>query len=252
MISYTERTGRKGLSAFVLRMTAWAAMIMGCVWTFVEDSAVDWPTYMLYFSFTIFAFLLIEGIKRTSNKYAYFRRIVLFTVISEIPHDLLICGNWWDVSRQSIMLSIMIAFIIVNVADIIKTRLENMIITLAAAVALCYLGGLACELLNCEISYFGMAIVGIMYISSNVTYSRLLQLICFGMIVLYVAADNYFNIIVDGFYYSFPDKSFAMLGAVVTWFYNGKRGPNNLAVRIFYYAYFPLMLLVIWLIKTYA
>ncbi|MBQ1891072.1 MAG: conjugal transfer protein TraX, partial [Firmicutes bacterium] len=73
---------------------------------------VDWPTYMLYFSFTIFAFLLIEGIKKTSNKYAYFRRIVLFTVISEIPHDLLICGNWWDVSRQSIMLSILIAFII--------------------------------------------------------------------------------------------------------------------------------------------
>ena len=243
---------KKGVNALVLRLIAYAAMTFGYSTLLTGVHEVDWPTYMLYFSFTIFAFLLIEGIKKTSNKYAYFRRIVLFTVISEIPHDLLICGNWWDVSRQSIMLSILIAFIIVNVADIIKTRLENMIITLAASVVLCYLGGLACELLNCEISYFGMAIVGIMYISSNVTYSRLLQLICFGLIVLYVAADNYFNIIVDGFYYSFPDKSFAMLGAVVTWFYNGKRGPNNLAVRIFYYAYFPIMLLVIWLIKTYA
>lgn len=248
----TVYKNRKGFNALILRLIAYAAMTFGYSTLLSDNHEVDWPTYMLYFSFTIFAFLLIEGIKKTSNKYAYFRRIILFTIISEIPHDLLICGRWWDISRQSIMLSITIAFIIVNVAEIIKERFDNMILTLISTVVLCYLAGLVCELLNCEISYFGMAIVGIMYISSNVTYPRLLQLICFGLIVLYVAADNYFNIMVDGLYYSFPDKSFAMLGAIFTWLYNGKRGPNNLAVKIIYYAYFPLMLLVIWLIKTYV
>ena len=243
---------RKGFNSLVLRLIAYAAMTFGYSTLLSDNHDVDWPTYMLYFSFTIFAFMLIEGIKKTSNKYAYFRRIILFTVIAEIPHDLLICGKWWDTSRQSIMLSILIAFIIVNMADWVKNRFDNMILTLISVVVLCYLAGLACYYLNCEIAFFGMAIVGILYISSNVTYTRLLQLICFGLIVLYVAADNYFNINVDGFYYSFPDKSFAMLGVMVTWLYNGKRGPNNLAVKIFYYAYFPLMLLVIWLIKTYA
>ena len=248
----TRNTRKFGLNSLALRLIAYAAMTFGYATLLFEDHEVDWPTYMLYVSFTIFAFLLIEGVRKTSNKFAYFRRILLFTVISEIPHDLLICNNWWDISRQSIMLSIMIAFLVVNILDAIRDRFENMILDLIAAVVLCYLGGLVCDLLNCEISYFGMVIVGILYISSNVTYTRLLQLICFGLIVLYVAADNYFNIMVDGFYYSFPDKSFAMLGVIITWFYNGRRGPNTVPVKILYYAYFPVMLLVIYLIKTSA
>ena len=56
----------------------------------------------------------------------------------------------------------------------------------------------------------------------------------------------------DGFYYSVPDKFFALLAVILTWFYNGERGPNKLAIKVAYYVYFPLMLLVLYLIKTYA
>ncbi|MBR5731004.1 MAG: hypothetical protein IKX89_03530, partial [Firmicutes bacterium] len=92
----TPANYRKGINSLVLRLIAYAAMTFGYSTLLTNDHEVDWPTYMLYFSFTIFAFLLIEGIKKTSSKFAYLRRIILFTVIAEVPHDLLICGKWWD------------------------------------------------------------------------------------------------------------------------------------------------------------
>ena len=111
---------------------------------------------------------------------------------------------------------------------------------------------LACRALNCELADFGIIIAGILYICSNVTYTRALQLICFAVIVIYITADNYLNILVDDYYYSVPDKFFALLAVILTWTYNGERGPNKLAVKVAYYVYFPLMLLILWLIKTYA
>ena len=248
-----RKTRRKpGLNAFTLRLIAFIAMTVGCAQVFTENHEVDWKTYMFYFSYTIFAFLMVEGIKHSRDRWAYFRRLVVFAVIAEIPGDLLFCGKIWDNSQQSIMLTLLIAFIIMNALDFIKVRVNNMIVTLAAAVLLCWAGTLACRFLHTELAEFGIIIACMLYICSNVTYTRIMQLICFAVIVIYITADNYLNILVDDIYYSLPDKFFALLAVILTWFYNGERGPNKLWIKVVYYLYFPLMLLVLWLIKTYA
>ena len=241
-----------GLNALTIRIIAFVAMTVGCAQVFVEDPVVDWKTYLFYFSYTIFAFLMVEGIKHSQNKLAYLSRLILFTVIAEIPGDLLFCGKIWDNSQQSIMLTLLIAFIIMNALDHVKVMVNNMIVTLAAAIVLCWAGTAACRYLHTELADFAIIIAVILYISSNVTYTKLMQLVCFAAIVIYITADNYLNILIDDLYYSVPDKFFALLAVILTWFYNGERGPNKLAIKIIYYAYFPLMLLVLWLIKTYA
>ena len=93
---------------------------------------------------------------------------------------------------------------------------------------------------------YGILLIVFFYISLNVTYTRLMELIFFVVFLLYVAADNYFNILVNDLYYSFPDKSFALLAVILTWLYNGKRGPNSIAVKTAFYLFHPVMLLVIW------
>ena len=248
-----KKTRKKpGLNAFVLRIIAFLSMTVGCAQVFTENHEVDWKTYLFYFSYTIFVFLMVEGIKHSQDRWAYLRRLIVFAVISEIPGDLLFCGKVWDNSQQSVMLTLLIAFIIMNAIDFVRIRVNNMIVTFAVTVLLCWAGTLACQYLHTELADFGIIIAGILYVCSNVTYTRAMQLVCFAVIVLYVTADNYLNILVDDIYYSLPDKFFALLAVILTWFYNGERGPNKLAVKIAYYAYFPLMLLVLWLIKTYA
>ena len=243
---------RPGLNAFTLRIIAFVAMTVGCAQVFTENHEVDWKIYMFYFSYTIFAFLMVEDIKHSQDRWAYLRRLVVFALIAEVPGDLLFCGTISDNSQQSIMLTLLIAFIVMNALDLIRVRVKNMIVTFAAALLLCWLGTLACRALHTELADFGIIIACILYLSSNVTYTRLMELVCFAAIVVYITADNYLNILIDDLYYSVPDKFFALLAVILTWFYNGERGPNKLWIKVVYYLYFPLMLLILWLIKTYA
>ena len=255
MISYTDRTGRKGLSAFVLRMIAWAAMIMGCIWTFVEDSAVDWFTYMLYFSFSIFAFLLSEGVHDSGDKKKYFLRLLVFTVISEPVYDLFFYDTYWETSGQSIMLTIFIGAIVLFIVDFARNKLDNMIVTTVLLIILGILASMLCVFLKTELSdyetniNYGIVIICLYYFCSNVTYSRLMLIICFVVFVLYSEATNFLNILWNDLYYSVPDKTFALLALIPIWFYNGKRGPNTLALKWIYYLFFPVLLGAMLLLK---
>lgn len=249
-MSNIETENRKfGLNSFVLRVIAMAAMTFGAAYELVPNSQVDWGTYMLWFSYTIFAFLIVEGASKTSNKRLYFRRLLLFAVLTEIPFDLLMSQKIWDPGRQSVMLTLLIGYLIVLVVNYIKDNLDNMIATLIGLIAVGYLASRLIVFLNCDVGYYGVLIICFFYICRNVTYSKTMQLICCILFLMYVTADNYLNIMVDDLYYSIPDKGFMVLGIALTWLYNGRRGPNGLAVRIVYYSYFPVVFLLLYLIK---
>lgn len=249
MALYTERSDKKGLSSLAIRIVGCLAMTWGAAQQILPESTVDWATYMLWFSYTIFAFLLAEGIGKTISKRLYFRRLLLFAIVSEVPYDLLFTGNVWDTSRQSIMCTLLLGFIVLCAAQQVKKKFDNMILT---GLTLAVLGGGATWVawrFGLEMGKYGILIIIFFYISLNVTYTRLMELIFFVVFLLYVSADNYFNIMINDLYYSIPDKSFALLGVIVTWFYSGKRGPNSLLLKTAFYLYYPLMLLALWGIK---
>ena len=246
----TDTNTRKfGLSSFTLRIIAMLAMTFGALQELLPYSGVDWGTYMLWLSYTIFAFLIVEGAEKTSNKRLYFRRLLLFAVLTEIPFDLLMSQKIWDPGRQSVMLTLLIGYIIVLVVNYIKETLDNMIATLAGLIAMGYLAARLIIFLKCDVGYYGVLIICFFYICKNVTYSKIMQLVCCIFFLMYVTADNYLNIMIDDFYYSIPDKGFMVIGIALTWLYNGKRGPNGLAARIIYYAYVPVIFLLFYFIK---
>jgi len=246
MVGYSEKLENRGLNGFALRMIAWAAMIWGSVQHILGPGIVDWASYMLLFSFSIFAFLLSEGLAHSTEKKLYLRRLVVFTIISEPCYDLYFSGKLWDMSRQSIMFTLLLGFIVLLITDYVRNRFDNMILTILCLLVLGSAATRGATLFHCELARYGVLIIGIYYICSHVTYTRLLEFICFIAFLLYAAADNYFNIMVNDLFYSISDKSFALIGALVTWAYNGKRGPNSLALKWIYYAFFPVMLLILY------
>lgn len=250
MAGYTERMENRGLNAFAIRLIATVAMIWGSVQQLLGPSPVDWATYMLWFSYTLFAFLLAEGVNKSSDRVLYFRRFLLFTIISEPCYDLLFSGKLWDPQRQSIMLTLLLGLIVLLITDRVRKHFDNMILTALCLIILGYLATTAAVLLKAEIGTYGILLIAIFFISLNVTYTRIMELVCFVLFLMYVAADNYFNIMINDFYYSIPDKAFALLAVIVTWFYNGKRGPNSLILKWAFYASFPVLMLILWFIKS--
>ena len=248
MAGYTERLENRGLNGLGLRIAGCLAMTWGTAQQILPKSSVDWATYMLWFSFTIFAFLLAEGVKRSANKRLYFRRLLIFAVISEVPYDLLFNGSPWDMSSQNVMFTLLAGFLVLCAAEYVKQKQDNMILT---GLTLLILGAGFTWLtwhFKCEMGLYGILLIVFFYISLNVTYTRIMELVFFVLFLFYVAADNYFNIMIDDLYYSIPDKSFALLAVILVWFYNGKRGPNSIAVKTAFYLFFPVMMLALWAI----
>ena len=249
MSDYTEKR-KTGLSSFVLRVIGWAAMLWASVYESFGHGSVDWGTYMLWFSFTIFAFLLVEGFSNTIDKRLYFLRLLLFAIVSEPCYDLFFSGKLWDPYHQSIMITLLIGYIVMAVTELVRKKFDNMILTLICLIVLGLCGTTGIMYLNCDPGSYGILVICMIYLCSHVTYTRLLELILFILFTLYTVASNYFNIVIDDVYYSVPDKIFVLLAIIVTFFYSGKRGPNSIALKWLYYAFFPLMLLIIYIIKS--
>ena len=249
MADYTEKRG-KGLSSLALRIIGWAAMLWASIYESFGHGSVDWGTYMLWFSFTIFAFLLVEGFSNTIDKRLYFLRLLLFAAISEPCYDLFFSGKLWDPYHQSIMITLLIGYIVMAVTELVRKKFDNMILTLLCLIILGLCGTTGIMYLNCDPGSYGILVICMIYLCSHVTYTRLLELILFILFTLYTVASNYFNIVIDDVYYSVPDKVFVLVAIIVTFFYSGKRGPNSIALKWLYYAFFPAMLLIIYFIKN--
>ena len=53
-------------------------------------------------AFPIFAFLVAEGYVHTRNKKGYAWRLLLFALVSELPFDWMLSGNWFYMGKQNI------------------------------------------------------------------------------------------------------------------------------------------------------
>ena len=51
--------------------------------------------------------------------------------------------------------------------------------------------------------------------------------------------------------YWIPQQAFAMLSLIPIWLYKGKQGAHNKAIKYIYYAFYPVHLLILALIKIY-
>lgn len=62
-------------------------------------------------AFPIYLYLLVEGFVHTRNKKAYGIRLFLFALLSEIPFDYAIFGQWYYPAYQNVMFTLLIAYL---------------------------------------------------------------------------------------------------------------------------------------------
>ena len=133
-----QKTNSRGLNSFWIRIIGIASMI----WSFLTASDIAGirnlalSDCMLWFSYTIFAFLLVEGVNNTSNRLLYFRRFIVFTVLSEFAYDLYRFGTFFNMEGQSIMLTLLICLAIMFICDYFKRRFRNLVLDIILIVAL--------------------------------------------------------------------------------------------------------------------
>lgn len=224
-------------------------------WTTVY-SIYEYMRYIGRIAFPIYCFLIVEGFLHTKNVKKYALRLGLFALISEIPFDLAFNRGWLDISSNNVYFTLLIGLLVIWGISLIrkecglfapdasqglqeaqevpeersKKSIEIIrklcgIITILACIGV---GAFVAKyILHTDYGAAGVLTIVVMYLLHKKSWM--------GFIVAVLVLTLMTN----------STELIALIGAVFVCYYNGERGKN---VKYFFYAFYPVHLLLLWLI----
>lgn len=191
-------------------------------------------------AFPIFCFLIVEGFLHTRNAWRYAWRLFLFALVSEIPFDLALKGNWFFPQKQNVYFTLLIGLLVLigfrwaaQIPLFTSQQSKNpsrqsasSAKHLADTVLRCLLfsgilaaGMYLAKWIDTDYSYKGVFLIAMLYLTRR---ERLFQCATGAAAVAW----------------ELP----APLGLIPVYLYNGKRG---LRMKYFFYWFYPVHLLVL-------
>lgn len=233
----------------MLRLVACLLMLCDHMWATVVPGNM-WMTWVGRLAFPIFAFQIAEGFIHTSSFSHYAKRLLIFGIISEIPFDLVYGGSMLYPFHQNVMFTLLFGLLAIKALD--RAREKHTLKAVVGGIclaALCCLGG---AITFSDYGALGVLTVIMFYICRDFPLSQLVQL-CF-MLVFNMALfrGEYIPLTICGHYLEFQTQGFAVLALIPIWLYNGKKSISSKAVQYGFYMFYPLHLLVLYLLHTYV
>ncbi|MDO4321069.1 MAG: TraX family protein [Lachnospiraceae bacterium] len=173
-------------------------------------------------AFPIFCFLIVEGFLHTRNPKKYAGRLFLFALISEIPFDIALKGQWFFPAKQNVYFTLLLGLLVMmGIVWITANGTRNLFLSVIPIALGMYLAWW----IDTDYNYKGVFLIAVLYL---MRYSRLYQ--CIGG----AAAVTW----------ELP----APLAFIPVYLYNGKRG---LQMKYFFYWFYPVHLMLLYVIAEY-
>lgn len=215
------------MTSAVLKYIAVIAMLIDHIGAFIlEDMyGINSTIYILSRSigriaFPIFAFLLVEGFKKTKNRKKYFINLLIFALLSEVPFDLANKGSLMDFNQQNIFFTLLTNLTMLCVIEGIKINKTDLKAITEILIVLLF--SLVSMLFKFDYSFFAPLVVYSYYKFYENKKMRFLG----SELSLY-----------------FEAFSLVHISNILIYFYNGKRGRQS---KYFFYFFYPLHLLIIY------
>ena len=216
------------------KIVVWAADNQEMIYTIYE-----WMRYIGRMAFPIYCFLLVEGFLHTKSVTKYAGRLALFALISEIPFDLAIAGQWWSMEYSNVFFTLVLGLVTIWAVSYIEKFYEfwqekqweqilGWILTGGAGLVVVGLfGGFAEMVLHTDYGFGGVVAILILYLF------RKQREIAFALSVLAL------SVITNS------TEILALIMLYPLMKYDGTRGKN---VKYVFYAFYPAHLLLLALI----
>lgn len=198
-------------------------------------------------SFPIYCFLIVEGFFYTHNVAKYIIRMLIFSIVSEIPFDLafftnesvcelniiraLIIDSSTLLAHQNVFFTHVVGLITIQCIEMIFIRFrKNQDIMLLLVLAITALGALAAHVLNTDYGEYGVLLIVILYILHR------------RPVIRNAAGYTFFSIALHSEVWAFP-------GFILCLMYNGERGRTGRWMQYFFYAIYPVHLIILYYIR---
>lgn len=234
-------------TSFSLHIMAMLFMLCDHLWgTIVPGN--DWLTCIGRLTFPIYAFLLVEGYFYTKNRKKYACRLLVFAILSEIPFNLAMGSSIFYPIHQNVLWSFLIAIGLMHCNEKVKgKKIPLRILVGIATVVTAYIGGIITF-----VDYYnaGLLMVLVFYaFRGRKWWCFLGQLVCLWYINFEILGGFSYMVQIFGRTFSVERQGFALLALIPLWLYQGKQGYHSKAFQYSCYAFYPLHLLVLGLLK---
>ena len=236
---------KKIINNNTLKIIAMILMLLDHLWgTIIPGN--QWMTLIGRMAFPIFAFLIVEGFFHTSDLKKYMKRLFIFGLISEIPFNLIYTGSIIFPFHQNVMFTLLLGLLIINEIDKLKNNKEIKkkiipILKIFLFLIISIIGFV-------DYGVTGVLTIVVFYLFRGFKLAWIGQLI--SLILLYIVFFEGQSVILNIFNHEYflPLQSIGVLSLIFIWLYNGEKGKNNKLIKYLFYSFYPVHMLVIYLI----
>ena len=238
-----------GLTSNMLRFIAVILMVSDHIWA-TYMSFGDWMTYIGRMAFPIFAFQIAEGFVHTKNFKKYAFRLLGFALVSEIPFNFFYSSRWFNPYHQNVLFTLLLGLMAMKVIDNLKKNHTSKDIALSVLYLLLIV--IASVLGFVDYGLNGVLMVVLFYIFRGFPFAWVLQLI--GMVCINVIffEGQVIPTEIFGHYVEIPTQAYAVFSLIPIWFYGGRKGVSNKVLQYGFYAFYPVHMIILYLIKYFA
>lgn len=209
----------------------------------------DWLTCIGRLAFPIFAFLLVEGYFHTRDLKKYAIRLLIFALLSEIPFNLAIGGSLLYPIHQNVLWSLLISLALIHWNEKVKEK-KKIWMRFAVGIASVILGCIVGLVTFADYYHAGILTALVFYFFRQRKWWCLVgQLFCLWYINMEMLGGQEYVFRFLGETWSFPWQGFALLALIPIWLYRGKQGCHSKILQYTYYAFYPVHLLILGVIR---
>ena len=223
---YYDFISRFGLSSFQLKVIAIITMT-------IDHTGITLLRGTQYYdicrnigrlAFPIFCFLITEGFTKTRDVKKYALRLLIFACISEIPFNYMLDGRWFSFKHQNVFFTLLLGLLLIWWYSYfnLKNRYYIALAGVPAFMAVAYL-------LKTDYSWWGVMLIFLFY--------------AFKDKLLYAAGFTGASMLLYG-----GREKYAVFSLVPIMLYNGKKGHS---IKYFFYAYYPLHIIILCVLRYY-
>ena len=193
--------------------------------------------------------MLVEGYFHTGNLKKYALRLFLFAVLSEIPFNLAMGSRLFYPVHQNVLWSFLLSLGLIHWNEKVKKTGKPWLRILVGVVSV-LLGYVVGLLTMVDFYHAGILTVLVFYFFRQKKWWNYLgQLLCLWYINWEMLGGFSYELQLFRENWFFVRQSFALLALVPIWFYRGKQGYHSKWLQMVYYAFYPLHLLLLGLLK---
>lgn len=231
-----------------LHIMAMAFMLCDHLWgTIIPGN--DWLTCIGRISFPIFAFMIVEGYFHTSNLKKYVCRLLLFAVLSEIPFNLAMGSRILYPIHQNVLWSFLISIGLIRLNEKAKCTQKIWLVISVGCITI-IIGYIVGLLTMVDFYHAGILTVLVFYFFRGRKWWNYIGQFLFLWYINVEELSGYsYEIHFGDQTYFFVRQGFALLALIPIWLYRGRQGYHNKTLQYIYYAFYPLHLLILGIIK---